>query len=429
MIDGIAEMVDAFQAVIVFDLDGTILEANQNFQDAMGYSMEEIEGKHHRMFVAHDFAKSDEYAQFWRRLGEGESFTDTFLRIKKDGDPIYIQATYAPARDTNGKIVRIIKAAVDVTAMQKAMSVVGEVEEGLAQVAAGNLTFRIKGSGENAKLAELFNAAVQQISTVMARSQGVGASVVEAAHELENSSDELTRDTENQAAAVEETAAALRGLSDDARSRAEQVAKMEQDANRTLKTTRSSREVVTQAIEAMDRLEKNSAEISNIVSVIDDISFQTSLLALNAGVEAARAGDAGRGFAVVAQEVRGLAQRAADSAREIKSLIDGSSVQVAEGVGLVRKTGDELSKILENVGNISEGIMDIASEVTEQAGQLQEIDSALSDIDNITQRNAAMMSNNIETYQRLNQEANDLRNELSQFSTDGNGRGSKSRAA
>ena len=225
----------------------------------------------------------------------------------------------------------------------------------------------------------------------------------------------LARQSENQAAAVEETSAAVRGLTDTARERAEQVAEMEGDAQRTLETAQSGRDVVDKAIQAMDLLEKNSAEIANIVSVIDDISFQTSLLALNAGVEAARAGDAGRGFAVVAQEVRALAHRAAESAREIKALISGSSEQVDEGVALVRRTGDELSLILERVSKISESIMDIAGGVTEQAGQLREIDTALADIDGAAQSNAAMVSESIDTCQALSREANALRNELSIF--------------
>lgn len=421
--DAVAELVDNFQAVIMFDLEGNITRANDNFCAALGYAREEIVGQHHRMFVDDDYAATEEYAQFWRRLASGEAFTDRFARIKKDGDIIWIDATYAPSKNPEGKITRVIKVAVDVTAHVEAEKVVREVENGLELVAAGDLTKRIEETGDYAKLAALYNSAMMQIGGIMARSQGVGVSVADAAEMLEVSSDELTQDTENQAAAVEETAAALRSLSDDARQRADQVAAMEQDANRTLTTARSSSEVVTQAIDAMDRLEKNSAEISNIVSVIDDISFQTSLLALNAGVEAARAGEAGRGFAVVAQEVRALAQRAADSAKEIKGLIDGSSVQVEEGVTLVRRTGDELKQILENVTSISEGIMDIATEVTEQAGQLREIDTAVSEIDLITQRNAAKMSENIETYQQLSREAGALRGELSHFRTGDAGAG------
>jgi len=416
--DGIATIVDTFQAVIVFDTEGNILRANENFLNAMGYTAEEVKGQHHRIFVDDAYAASPEYAEFWKKLGGGASFTDRFVRYKKNGDPIWIQATYAPSLDATGKIARVTKVAVDVTAHAMAERVVKSIGDGLRALGQGDLTKRIELTGSHDELAKMFNTAVSQISATLARSQGVGASVAGAADTLQNAAEEMTRQSENQAAAVEETAAAVRGLSDDARQRADQVATMEADARQTLETARNSREVVVKAIDAMDRLEQNSAEIANIVSVIDDISFQTSLLALNAGVEAARAGDAGRGFAVVAQEVRALAHRAADSAREIKTLISGSSEQVGEGVTLVRKTGDELTNILQNVSKISEGIVDIASGVTDQATQLGEIDAALGDIDGVAQNSAAMVNQNIETCEQLSRQATELSGELSNFRID-----------
>lgn len=413
--DAVADLVDRFQAVIIFDPTGKIIQVNDNFLAAMGYEREEVMGKYHRIFVDKELRESADYATFWKRLAAGEAFTDRFMRIKKNGEPIWIEATYCPSRNPEGDIVRVAKVAVDVTEHEMASRVVGKLEDGLRRLGDGDLTTRIDASGTHAELSTLFNSAVDQVSTMLARSQNVGASVSEAATSLESASLELTRKSETQAAAVEETSAAVRGLTDVARERADQVGVMEQDAKRTLDTATHSRDVVGKAIGAMDRLEKNSAEIANIVSVIDDISFQTSLLALNAGVEAARAGEAGRGFAVVAQEVRALAQRAAESAQEIKQLISGSSEQVRDGVALVRQTGEELTLILENVTKISESIVDIAAGVTEQAGQLREIDVALADIDGVAQTSAAMVNQNIDTCQRLAREATELHAELSNF--------------
>ena len=413
--DSVADLVNQFQAVIIFEPSGQIVQANKNFLDAMGYESDEIVGKHHSIFVDPSYASSDEYAQFWERLRGGEAFTDRFMRLRKDGESIWIQATYAPSRNPEGDITRVCKVAVDVTEHVHAERVVQSLKDGLTELGNGNLTTRVEATGTHAELAQLFNAAVDQIGGMLGRSQEVGSNVAAAADRLETSSLSLTQQSENQAAAVEETSAAVRGLTDLARQRAEQVAEMEGDAKRTLETAQNGRDVVDKAINAMDLLEKNSAEIANIVSVIDDISFQTSLLALNAGVEAARAGDAGRGFAVVAQEVRALAHRAAESAREIKALISGSSEQVDEGVALVRRTGDELSLILESVTKISEGIVDIATGVSEQAGQLREIDTALADIDGAAQSNAAMVNESIDTCQALSREANELRSELSNF--------------
>ncbi|MEM9318506.1 MAG: PAS domain-containing methyl-accepting chemotaxis protein [Pseudomonadota bacterium] len=414
--DALANLVNTFQAVIHFQPDGTILFANDNFLDAMGYTLEEVKDRHHSMFCDPELIKSDEYKEFWQRLASGEAFSDRFKRLRKDGSEIWIKATYAPSRNPDGEISRVSKVAVDVTDHVEAERVVNAIKHGLTQLKNGDMSYRVETASEaSAELARLYNEAVTKLDETLARSGQVSASVSSAAQTLESASMDLSNRTETQAAAVEETAAAVRGLTDDARERAEQVRGMEGDTSRTLEATRTSREVVVSAIDAMDRLEKNSAEIAKIVSVIDDISFQTSLLALNAGVEAARAGEAGRGFAVVAQEVRGLAQRAAESAREIKALIEGSSEQVAEGVQLVRRTGDELTQILDRVGKVSEGIADIAVGVTEQAGRLNEIDTALTEIDGVTQSNAAMVNQNIDTCQQLASEATELRSALDQF--------------
>ena len=232
--DAVSELVNEFQAVILFEPSGKIIHANENFLAAMGYERDEIVGKHHRIFVKPDYANTPEYEQFWERLRAGEAFSDRFVRLKKGGEEIWIQATYAASRDETGEIKRVCKVAVDVTDHVYAERVVQALKEGLTDLGNGNLTKRIDASGSNAELAHLFNSAVEQIGSMLARSQEVGSSVAEAADRLESSSMSLTRQSENQAAAVEETSAAVRGLTDTARQRAEQVAEMEGDAQRTL---------------------------------------------------------------------------------------------------------------------------------------------------------------------------------------------------
>ena len=209
--DAIADLVNEFQAVIIFEPNGNIIQANDNFLDAMGYKREEVMGSHHRIFVDAAYAASDDYAAFWKRLAAGESFTDRFVRYKKTGEKIWIDATYSPSRNPQGEIVRVVKVAVDVTQHEMDKRVVEALEHGLRELGDGNLKTRIPSTGANSGLSELFNSAVDQISSTLARSQGVGASVADAASSLENASLELTRQSETQAAAVEETSAAVRG--------------------------------------------------------------------------------------------------------------------------------------------------------------------------------------------------------------------------
>ena len=186
-----------------------------------------------------------------------------------------------------------------------------------------------------------------------------------------------------------------------------------------LTEARVSEEVVSRAVEAMGAIEKSSDGISKIIGVIDEIAFQTNLLALNAGVEAARAGEAGRGFAVVAQEVRELAQRCASAAREIKGLISQSSSQVQTGVGLVNNAGEALEKIIVRIGEINDIVSKIASAAADQSGGLREVNTSISSMDQITQRNAAMVEETSAQTVTLSDEAQRLVAALQGFKTDG----------
>ncbi|WP_299860403.1 methyl-accepting chemotaxis protein [uncultured Hoeflea sp.] len=255
--------------------------------------------------------------------------------------------------------------------------------------------------GELEKLRVDFNQTVKRLSETMAELRGETHEIDAGASEMLDASNDLSRRTEQQAASLEETSAALDEITATVRNAAGRADEARTMAEQAQASTVTSRDVVSNAVNAMARIETASGEISNIINVIDEIAFQTNLLALNAGVEAARAGEAGKGFAVVAQEVRELAQRSASAAKDIKGLITKSGEEVASGVKLVNDTGDALSTISEQVNAINEHIASIATAAGEQTTGLGEINSAVNQMDQVTQQNAAMVEEATAVMHRL----------------------------
>ncbi|MDX3978007.1 methyl-accepting chemotaxis protein [Shinella sp.] len=300
--------------------------------------------------------------------------------------------------------------------------IVARLADGLAQLSSGNLNFRLSGDfpGEYGKLKTDFNSAIasleETIQTVNASVGNIGGGT----SEISKGAGDLSQRTEQQAASLEETAAALDQLTSQVNSSAENARVAAKSVETASSDANKSGEVVQKAIDAMRGIEKSSTEISNIIGVIDDIAFQTNLLALNAGVEAARAGEAGKGFAVVAQEVRELAQRSANAAKEIKTLINTSEVQVREGVDLVGKAGGALENIAEQVIQINGLIRQISQSASEQAVGLKEINSAVNQMDQVTQQNAAMVEETTAASMALNDEAQTLKSLVARFRA-GNG--------
>ncbi|WP_244594635.1 methyl-accepting chemotaxis protein [Methylosinus sporium] len=265
--------------------------------------------------------------------------------------------------------------------------------EGLERLAAGGLAHRLDApfSADYEKIRHCYNLAVDRLRGAFVDIMDHIDGLTSRTREIAGAADALAQRTEQQAASLEQTSAALEEItstvhktSDGAQRAAGVVSEAQADA------TRSS-EIVRNAIEAMGRIETSSRQIGQIIGVIDEIAFQTNLLALNAGVEAARAGEAGRGFAVVASEVRALAQRSAEAAREIKSLISTSSSQVEDGVALVAQTGKSLGRIVDQVVEANKVVVEIANGAREQATGLAEVNTAVAQMDQFTQQNAAMV--------------------------------------
>jgi len=269
-----------------------------------------------------------------------------------------------------------------------------------------------------------FNAAIDSLSDAIGSVRNSADSVLNGANEIRVASDDLSRRNEQQAASLEETAAAMSQVTEGVKETARSAVEVRRSIGDAHKEATEGGAVVARAVEAMAGIERSANEITQIINVIDGIAFQTNLLALNAGVEAARAGDAGKGFAVVANEVRALAQRSADAAKDIKALITTSSEQVGSGVTLVGETGTLLSRIVTRVGDITGLITSIADSAAEQAGSLEHVNSAVVEMDRVTQKNAAMVEQATAASRSLADEARELNGVVSRFRTGTETRGS-----
>jgi methyl-accepting chemotaxis protein len=367
------------QAVIEFNMDGTIVAANANFLGAVGYRLDEIQGRHHSMFVDAAHAASADYKEFWAKLGRGEYQAAEYRRIGKGGKEIWIQASYNPILDLNGKPLKVVKYATDITeAVLAKIDLKNKVDSMLAVVNAasqGDLTKEITVSGNDAAgqigegLARFFTDLRDSISRIAQNAQ-----------HLASSSEELTAVSQQMGANAEETSAQANVVS----SAAEEVSKnvqtvatgteeMSASIKEIAKNANEAAKVATAAVKVAEttnntvaKLGESSAEIGKVIKVITSIAQQTNLLALNATIEAARAGEAGKGFAVVANEVKELAKETAKATEDISQKIEaiqGDTKGAVEAIG-------QISSIIDQINDISNTI---ASAVEEQTATTNEI--------------------------------------------------------
>ena len=402
------------QAVISFTPDGMILDANAVFSAVMGYELSEIKGKHHSLFVEPAFAASDDYRQFWHNLAQGEFFVASYHRLGKNNKNVWLQASYNPIFDDDGRVVKIVKIASDITPLIQSTQ---RISTALKSLAKGDLCAEI----DQPLLESLdgirhaFNHSMSILRDALSDVLHAASNIHDHSRAVSESADQLSLRTEQQVSNLIETSNSIKQITNSVQDLTDSTMKMRSTTGQANSEAASSSLVVEGAVQTMEEINQSSARIANIIGVIDEIALQTNLLALNAGVEAARAGDAGAGFAVVATEVRALAQRSAEAAKEIKALINVSSTVVATGVSSVTDARKSLGLVADYIRIIDQSIDKAAIGAKEQSTALQQVSDSMTRIDKATQANANMAEETAAATQLLVNEAETISRLLARF--------------
>jgi len=368
---GKIDAISKAQAIIEFDPEGHILTANDNFLTTLGYSLNEIKGKHHKMFCEEAYTASDEYKLFWIKLANGEFDSGRYKRIGSGGKVVWIQATYNPIFDLNGKIFKVVKFAVEITNQV-------ELEEKVTQI-----------SVEFSDKAQEMSV---QAGTVSDGAQSLGAT------------------TEEMNASVEELSASIDSIAHNTKE-ADEIAKNTQnEAN-------LGSQAIAKSIESMELINKSSEDISEIVKVISEIASQTNLLAFNAAIEAARAGEHGLGFSVVADEVRKLAERSSLATKDITKLINETVKRVTQGGEISREAAEGFKKIVDGVAKTTKSISEISVAAQEQQIAAKDVSNAIQQVVDSTEESAIASEAISRSTDELAAGSERLRSEMKKFAS------------
>jgi methyl-accepting chemotaxis protein len=465
------EAIRRVRAMIEYAPDGSIRYANPNFLQMFEYSLEQIKGRHHSIFVAPAYRQSAEYRELWAKLGSGDFVAGEFLFLTSSGREVYWQGYYSPTRDAHGRIASVVTYATNVTAqVLAARALQATVEQTQAAVRAaldGDLSVRLPLEGKSGHIEALcrgvnqlfekvggmvedvnvvvgaarrrdltaridatgkcgvfgnlaagVNAMLENTSELVKQIKSSAAQVRSGAEEISKGNLNLSQRTEHQASSLEQTASSMEQMTSTVRQTADNAGQANQLALAARTQAEKGGSVVGAAVTAMAGINGASKKIADIIGVIDEIAFQTNLLALNAAVEAARAGEQGRGFAVVATEVRNLAGRSASAAKEIKALIRDSVTRVQEGSRLVDESGTTLVEIQAAVKKVTDIVAEIAAASREQSAGIEQVNKAVMNMDQTTQQNAALVEQAAAASQSIVEQAQALDEMISGYVLD-----------
>jgi methyl-accepting chemotaxis protein len=430
--EGQIEAIGRAQAVIEFDLDGTIRKANDNFLATVGYSMEEIVGKHHRIFAEPSFANSDDYTRFWEKLSRGEFVSGEHKRVAKGGREIWIQASYNPVCDKDGNPIKVVKFATEITDQVLAKrdqalrntkvaefqkNEVSQISSLMAEIAAGDLTQQYIVADCDADTEaefETFSSIASALNNMCSNLRDVIGSVTSnaerlrttstglnsTANELSSGASETTHQSATVASAAEEMANNMRNMSTSTEQMtgnvntvAKSVEELTSSISEIARTAEQSSTIASRAADltkssnmTIGELGSAAEEIGKVIEVIQDIAEQTNLLALNATIEAARAGDAGKGFAVVATEVKELARQTAGATEDIRNRIQIIQGSTTEAVRSIKEVGDVIEEVNQTSGTIASAVEEqsiltqgIAENINETAQQTSAVASGVAE--------------------------------------------------
>ena len=413
------------QAVIEMQLDGTIITANENFQRASGYTLDELKGRHHSVLVDAGYRNSDEYRRVWEGLRNGQAHSGRYQSLAKGNRPLWLEGSYNPISGADGKPYKVMKYVSDVTTQvqltQAMEQAVNQTQDVVKVAVEGDLTARIDTTdkqGELRKLAESINSLLTSVGDIVAKVKGAATEVHRGAEEISSGNANLSQRTEQQSSSLEQTASSMEEMTSTVKQNADNAGQANQLATAARDQAEKGGMVVGKAVKAMTEINESSKKIADIIGVIDEIAFQTNLLALNAAVEAARAGEQGRGFAVVATEVRSLAGRSATAAKEIKDLIQDSVKKVEDGSVLVTQSGQTLEQIVASVKKVSDIVAEIAAASREQSSGIEQVNRAVMQMDEMTQQNAALVEEATAASQSMADQARDLNQMMNRYRLD-----------
>jgi methyl-accepting chemotaxis protein len=451
--EGQLSAISKAQAVIEFGLDGRVLHANENFLATLGYSLSEIKGQHHSMFVDPSYRDSPAYKQFWEKLGRGEYDAGRYKRYGKARKEVWIQASYNPIMDMNGKPFKIVKYATDVTAEVMAANMLSHAVEQVQEVTQaaqqGDLTKRVSLDGKSGPIAALCsgvnslmetNAAMfddigrifsglaagdltqritrdargvfdqvkrdanqgcEKLTTVIGQVHAATSALSSAANQVSETAQSLSMSAAEQATSVETATSSIGVMANSITQNRDNAQVTDGIATKASKEAVDGGQAVTQTVAAMK-------QIAQKIGIIDDIAYQTNLLALNAAIEAARAGEHGKGFAVVAAEVRKLAERSQEAAKEIGDLAT-NSVSTAE------RAGKLLDEIVPSIQKTSSLVQEITQASQDQNQSVVQIDMVMGRLNQATQQNASASEELAATSEELSGQAEELKQAVSFF--------------